>query len=59
VIARTAIVAIVAIARTAIVAIVAIARTAIVAIVAAATANSGYSIQLSRFQDIDLIQENY
>jgi hypothetical protein len=41
--------------------VIVIARTAIVAIVivAAATANSGYSIQLSRFQDIDLIQENY
>jgi hypothetical protein len=28
-------------------------------VIVAATANSGYSIQLSRFQDIDLIQENY
>jgi hypothetical protein len=56
VIARTAIATV--IARTAIAA--AIARTAIaIVIVAAAIVNSGYSIQLSRFQDIDLIQENY
>jgi hypothetical protein len=36
--------------------VIVIVRTAIVIV---RTANSGYSIQLSRFQDIDLIQENY
>jgi hypothetical protein len=42
-----------------VIAAIVIAVIAAIAIVATATVNSGYSIRLSRFQDMDLIQENY